>query len=555
MTPWKIAIYYCLAFMIPIIAGNQVAAGDAMHKGDGGADAYTLFGRQFDFNGFVQQEAALGIDPKFCGKNVTDYSTVQFEWSYHMTESLAVYGINRLLGDMAYTAQSGKRWFNEANSTVAQHSRARHKLQWEWNTYDREGEFIRELYLDIQTRQINFRLGKQQVVWGESDGLRLMDFINPQDLRREWVLRDSDEGYESTRIPLWLIKASYFPDIKPFAIEDLQFELIWNPGKSQSNRLEAYEADGGVWATDEPNLPFRARVNLADKHSGGIRARNMEYALRVMGNLQEWLFTLNFYYGMQHDFVLKPTRPSVVLPPWDRALLQLNFEKEYGWRRIIGFTVNKDVNILKQVTGGPTAPTMRIEALYEFKKPFQNEGSSVGAMAWTGLNPWETKYKKEKDQLRCMAGFDWPVYIRWLNPRESIFLSTQVFIYYIKDVHGQLVNAPFYFNDGVSQDPLPPLPYQRSSRIDPWRIHQTQKYFSFLCNTLYDNKRIIPQFLFLYDWEENSYAIKTKVTFAYGSHWRPELGLMYFHGDHDTGKSMGLFQKNSQAYVKIKYQF
>ena len=552
----KIKIIALTALLVGLSLQSALATEDTGAGSATGTNTYQVFCRPFSINGFLMQEAAIGLDPKFSGKNVTDYSTLQLEWEYQISENVQLYGINRLFGDLAYQIQSGKRWFDEANKTPAQRSKARHKLAWEWSTYDREWEFFREFYLIINTPKVNFRLGRQQVVWGESDGLRLMDFINPQDLRREWVLRDSDEGYEYTRIPLWLIKATYFPGVEPFGIRDFQMEFILNPGKPKQNRIELYEADGGVWATDEPNLPYTTRVNVNGTYPQGIRQKNMEYAMRIMGNWDEWLFTLNFYYGTQPDLVLKPKGPSLTIPPWDRAFLTLNFDREYSWRRIVGATVNRELAQIK--IGSQPVPVLRVEALYEFRKPFQYEGKKVGDMAWTGLNPKYglDNYARDKDQLRYMVGLDWPLYIRFLNSRESFFFSTQFFMYYIFGLDGQLVNAPFYFTDKVSQDALPPLPGSYGNdKIDPWRIHKTQKYWSFLVNTQYDNKRIVPQLLFLYDFEEHCYAFKTKVNFNYGTHFRPEIGVMYIHGDHDTGKSFGLFQKNAQVYTRLKYQF
>jgi hypothetical protein len=553
----KKLIVIALATLLLAVSFHSAFARDDTGAGSAtGTNTYQIFCRPFSINGFLMQEAAIGFDPKFSGKNVTDYSTLQLEWEYEISDKIQLYGINRLLGDLAYQIQSGKRWFEEANNTPAQSSKSRNNLAWEWNKNDREWEFFRELYLMIETKHVNFRLGRQQVVWGESDGLRLMDFINPQDLRREWVLRDSDEGYEYTRIPLWLIKATYFPGIEPFGIRDFQIEFIVNPGKPKQNRIELYESDGGVWAANEPNLPYLARVNVNDTHPKGIRQRFNEYAVRIMGNWNEWLFTLNFYYGTQPDVILKPKAPSLTIPPWDRASLTLNFDRDYGWRRIVGFTLNHEMGQIK--IGQQPVPVLRVEALYELNKPFQYEGKKVGDMAWTGLNPKYglDNYVRDKDQLRYMIGFDWPLYIRFLNPRESFFFSTQFFMYYIFGLDGQLVNAPFYFNEKASTKALPPLPgAYGDSRIDPWRIHKTQKYFSFLVNTQYDNKRIVPQFLFLYDFEEHGYAFKTKVNFNYGTHFRPEIGVMYIHGNHDTGKSFGLFQKNAQVYTRLKYQF
>jgi hypothetical protein len=61
---------------------------------------------------------------------------------------------------------------------------------------------IREWYLDTEMGGIFWRLGKQQVVWGQADGLKILDVINPQSYR-EFILDDFDDS----RIPLWMINA------------------------------------------------------------------------------------------------------------------------------------------------------------------------------------------------------------------------------------------------------------------------------------------------------------------------------------------------------------
>lgn len=519
------------------------------------ATEFDIAGRPFFINGFIMQEGTLGVDnSRFHGRNMTAYSTLQLEWEFKLNQNVSLYGINRLFGDQAYNLHHNRHWYQRANHQKAQETNARDRMEWEWNNYDREWEVFREIYVDIFTESFQFRIGKQQVIWGESDGLRLMDCINPQDLRYEFNLRDSDEGYEYTRIPLWLIKATYFPKWEPLGIRDLQFEFIINPGKTKINRLELYESEGGVWATETPNLPTGVRVSVDDKtHKTSLD--KTEFAFRIMGNYSGWLFTLNAYYGYQQENtgILVPTGPSVGAP-WDGAFLTLNFDKKFYHRKLVGFTLNKELTAIR--LRKTTSPVLRVEALYEFDKPFCYEGEHVGDMAWTGLNPAYTQSRKFKDQIRFMIGYDWQIYIRFLNKRESFFTSAQFFLFYIRGQNGEFVNAPFYFTNKVKGDLLPPLPPSRDrSYIDPWRIHQTQKYFSFLVNTYYDNKRIMPQALFLCDLNEKAYGLKAKLNFNYGSHWRPEIGVMMWWGDHDTGKSFGLFQKNRQAYIKIKYQF
>src|SRR5690606_8243682 len=56
--------------------------------------------------------------------------------------------------------------------------------------------------VDIGGQQWAMRTGKQQVAWGQADGFRVLDIINPQDLR-EFNLPDA----EDYRIPLWMLNA------------------------------------------------------------------------------------------------------------------------------------------------------------------------------------------------------------------------------------------------------------------------------------------------------------------------------------------------------------
>lgn len=86
---------------------------------------------------------------------------------------------------------------------------------------------LRELYLDrditIGNLEGQLRLGKQQVVWGQADGLRLLDVVNPIDFR-EFILPD----YDDSRIPLWMVNLELY-----LGAGDLQ--LLWIPDTSMHN--------------------------------------------------------------------------------------------------------------------------------------------------------------------------------------------------------------------------------------------------------------------------------------------------------------------------------
>ncbi len=76
---------------------------------------------------------------------------------------------------------------------------------------------IRELYIDIINANSDLRIGKQFIVWGILEGIRITDEMNPLDFR-ELILPDLLDY----RIPLWSVKANYYTD------EDT-YELVWIP--------------------------------------------------------------------------------------------------------------------------------------------------------------------------------------------------------------------------------------------------------------------------------------------------------------------------------------
>jgi hypothetical protein len=65
-----------------------------------------------------------------------------------------------------------------------------------------QNDYLRELYIDTTYGDWDFRIGKQQVVWGTADGVKFLDIINPTDFR-EW----GQNTMEDSRIPLWMVTA------------------------------------------------------------------------------------------------------------------------------------------------------------------------------------------------------------------------------------------------------------------------------------------------------------------------------------------------------------
>ena len=61
---------------------------------------------------------------------------------------------------------------------------------------------LREAYVDAEVNDYSLRVGKQQVVWGTADGMKLLDAINPTDYSEM-----AQNQMEDSRIPVWMVNA------------------------------------------------------------------------------------------------------------------------------------------------------------------------------------------------------------------------------------------------------------------------------------------------------------------------------------------------------------
>lgn len=108
---------------------------------------------------------------------------------------------------------------------------------------------LEELYVDLPAGPVDLRLGKQQIVWGSSDGVKILDQLNPQSFR-EFLLEDFDRS----RIPLWSAKATLpFGEgqaLELVAIPDLSFHDIPSTDALFALTAPAITPQGAVQSPD-----------------------------------------------------------------------------------------------------------------------------------------------------------------------------------------------------------------------------------------------------------------------------------------------------------------
>lgn len=137
---------------------------------------------------------------------------------------------------------------------------------------DAAGVDLREFYLDITLEDFDFRIGRQFVVWGVLEGVRIVDEINPVDFR-ELMLPDLLDY----RIPLWMLKAEWFRD-------EGTWQFLWIPDMT----FHKPAPPGSEWELlqEVPGTIFPSSSNLG----------NSEWGLRLSTTLFDADVTFSYFY-------------------------------------------------------------------------------------------------------------------------------------------------------------------------------------------------------------------------------------------------------------------
>lgn len=170
--------------------------------------------------------------------------------------------------------------------------------------------FLQENYLDFSAGDLDFRVGRQQIVWGEVVGLFFADVVSARDMR-EFLL----PSFETMRIPQWAARAEYFfgeSHVEFVWIPVQSFDIIGEPGADfYPVPLPASISDAEADAFHDPDEPSRTLSNS----SFGLRANTL---------VQGWDMALFYYrsYNTAPTFYRRgsggPGDPFRFEPTYDR---------------------------------------------------------------------------------------------------------------------------------------------------------------------------------------------------------------------------------------------
>lgn len=218
---------------------------------------------------------------------------------------------------------------------------------------------LREIYWQVYAGDLYFKLGKQQLVWGAADGVRLLDALNPQSFR-EFILDD----YEDSRIPVWMANVEI-----PLSRSGV-LQLIWVPDTTVSelaSRGSTYELTSPVY------------VPIIEDFNGEIRLRDPQYpeegdyGIRYMNFIGGWDLSLVYLYHYIDTPIIRSFVEDEVL------FLQNHYERSH----LFGATASKALGDL----------TVRMEFAYETDRYHRIENITIGV--------------SETDQIGFILGLDY----------------------------------------------------------------------------------------------------------------------------------------------------
>ncbi|MCX8073192.1 MAG: hypothetical protein N3C12_12190 [Candidatus Binatia bacterium] len=379
-------------------------------------------------------------------------------------------------------------------------------------------ERLFQAYLEATAGRFYFRFGRQVLSWGESDVFQLLDHINPLDSSFGGFLIPLDER----RVPLDMLRAQYrIGSIGP--LTDTFLEGYF----SVDNKVGFVPAipAGSPWTlpsfgaprTEVRTFSFTPRRTFRDGRGGARIVFNWADATFSLAYLSTYfdlpaaqLFTVRGIPIQAFD----EGRPCPLDP-------RFPFRGNDPTRNNCGSPVHVHLTAPRvQVFGGTTTfaipqiySVLRSEVAYFKDEPaysqFQFDPFLFGQRGTTGG-------RRLRDSVNLLVGWDVNFWLRFLNPNNTLFLSTQFFIKHIRNAGSSRVFNP----DGRLNPDREVVPVidtllpQLGVPLEPVMVSQPATSFlqTLLLTTSYRGGKVNPTLAVFYDWV-GAFVYQPGVTF------------------------------------------
>ena len=223
-----------------------------------------------EFSGLLDSEIASGTVTDEVQKAELIFTP---EIGLEIGNSMRLTAIGRLRADLADELEPGQ---------PEQHNRSTFsKRLFLGNHVDIE---LREFYVDGEIGNTFLRIGKQQVVWGQADGLKVLDILNPQSFR-EFILDDFDDS----RIPLWMVNAE-------IPVGEATLQLLWIPDNTYDDIPEPGATFSFTSPLIVPEIPPGVPVTVLPVNRPKDFVTDSDVAAKISVFAGGWDLSLNYAY-------------------------------------------------------------------------------------------------------------------------------------------------------------------------------------------------------------------------------------------------------------------
>jgi len=482
------------------------------------SEPFNLFGRPANIAGYVTQGGSFSLvdEDKYDVEKGFNGALMNLfvEGDYSPIDRLKFYASSMLSVDWIYQLKH-----NDSSWNDKLFNKSRDRL----NVDDKYWQLLKEAHFTWTPENFLLRVGKHTVSWGEMMAFRVMDQINPLDQRRGMA----DVEFETSIIPIWLLRAEYYLPTKPNWLQDLGFEFIWNPNADfiPNQGPKVGNDAGGIWAPNiqiTPGPPPFGEMHLGSTFDS-IRTpkrweEGNELAFRLKGVVKDAIITLNAFYGRDNDPVTlpQPFPPVVTMASDGRMILHPFQEGKYPLFRFVGATVSRDIPALRASFLGGVAPTVFLETFYAFDDTFTFSNPI------TGMGRYE-----KSDEFRGAAAVSWKINIPFLNPRAYFSMLGEFYWRRIMD-------------------------YPSIEVIQGLKKNNYQTFLTI--NTSYFHNKLTPSIAWMYDINSKSGMFRPQLVFDYTNKWHFTLGATILHG-RERNEGLQIFDNKDQVYFKISYKW
>lgn len=389
---------------------------------------------------------------------------------------------------------------------------------------------LREFYADTEFGRVKLRLGKQQVVWGETDFFHAMDVVNGFNYSWRSFLEPENE---ELRKPL--IMANAIVQV-PEANGSLQ--LLYRPGIDRDSNIgNTYDIFGGRWAA-QPNkgVDFLSLVNYDYRHPAGD-AHKPTGGLRWSGVTGPINYSLAYLTTYQGDPVF-----NSVFNPYQKAPTGALADAIFPKIQVIGATVSGQVPSIDAVLSTELVFTKNaaFNVGTNFAPAIQVAPGVFAPVPLPGLNGI-----KRKDTFTTMVRMDKTINLAPLiGTSRPSFFSLQLF------------NTRILGFDAA--DDLVDLATFNAAKKRDTTIATAVLAMNYM------NDRINPQIAAGYVVSSGEFLIPS-VDVVLGDKWRlkVEADLFFTGGKHkdkpfsveNSTRLIGYFTNNNQLMVRLTRQF